>query len=192
LTEDLLNRRHGVVRMRKRDAYEPMNVLYAMLAWKQAPKMIVAVDDDIDSDDPLAVNWAIVTRCQPHRDAKIIYPRPLPFGPIPHVADGVRYDRQDSALLIDATQKSPLPPIALPAKKHMEEALALWKELELPPLKPRNPWYGYSLGDWPEIHAREAELAVQGRYYETGAALAEQALKVEPGTRLTNLKRHQR
>jgi 4-hydroxy-3-polyprenylbenzoate decarboxylase len=94
--------------------------------------------------------------------------------------------------LIDATQKSPLPPIALPAKKHMEEALALWKELELPPLKPRNPWYGYSLGDWPEIHAREAELAVQGRYYETGAALAEQALKVEPGTRLTNLKRHQR
>jgi UbiD family decarboxylase len=192
LTEDLLNRRHGVVRMRKRDAYEPMNVLYAMLAWKQAPKMIVAVDDDIDSDDPLAVNWAIVTRCQPHRDVKIIYPRPLPFGPIPHVADGVRYDRQDSALLIDATQKSPLPPIALPAKKHMEEAFELWKELELPPLKPRNPWYGYSLGDWPEIHAREAELAVQGRYYETGDALARQAIKVEPGTRLTSLKRHQR
>jgi 4-hydroxy-3-polyprenylbenzoate decarboxylase len=192
LTEDLLNRRHGVVRMRKRDAYEPMNVLYAMLAWKQAPKMIVVVDDDIDSDDPLAVNWAIVTRCQPHRDVKIIYPRPLPFGPIPHVADGVRYDRQDSALLIDATQKSPLPPIALPAKKHMEEALELWKALELPPLKPRSPWYGYSLGDWPEVHAREAELAVQGRYYETGDALAQQAVKVEPGTRLTSLKRHQR
>jgi 4-hydroxy-3-polyprenylbenzoate decarboxylase len=187
-----LNRRYGVVKLRKQDAYEPMNVLHALVSSKQAPKLIVAVDDDIDSDDPLSVIWAIVTRSQPHRDVRIIHPRPLPFGPLQNVADGVRYDRQDSALLIDATQKTGLPPIALPAEEYMQGALEMWRELGLPELQPRSPWYGYSLGEWPERHAREAELAVQGRYYETGEALAREPVKVAPGTRLASLQRFPR
>jgi 4-hydroxy-3-polyprenylbenzoate decarboxylase len=192
LHEDLLNRRYGVVKLKKKDRYEPMNVLHALVSSKQAPKLIVAVDDDIDSDDPLSVIWAIVTRSQPHRDLRIIHPRPLPFGPLQNVADGVFYDRQDSALLIDATQKTGLPPIALPAEQYMERALEMWRELGLPELRPRSPWYGYSLGDWPERHAREAELAVQGRYYETGEALSREPVKVVPGTRLASLQRFPR
>jgi len=40
--------------------------------------------------------------------------------------------------------------------------------LELPPLKPRMPWYGYSLGAWTEEDDEEAELAVKGDYFKTG------------------------
>ena len=32
----------------------------------------------------------------------------------------------------------------------MEQAKAIWEELGLPALKPEMPWYGYSLGQWPE------------------------------------------
>jgi 4-hydroxy-3-polyprenylbenzoate decarboxylase len=192
LFEDSLNRLYGVVKMRKKDPLEPVNVLYAFAAKKQAPKVIVTVDDDIDSENPVAVNWAIVSRCQPHRDVHIFHPRALPFGPLRYAADGVHYDRVDSALLIDATQKTKLPPLALPRTEYMERALEIWKELGLPPVKPRSPWYGYSLGDWSEAHAAEAALAVQGRYYETGKRMATQQVKVERGTRLANIPRHPR
>jgi hypothetical protein len=32
----------------------------------------------------------------------------------------------------------------------------------------KDPWYGYSLGHWTEEEEKEADLAVQGRHYETG------------------------
>jgi 4-hydroxy-3-polyprenylbenzoate decarboxylase len=192
LCEDLLNRNYGVVRMRKRNSYEPMDVLYAFMTKRSSPKVIVAVDEDIDSDDPVAVNWAIVSRCQPHRDVKIVHPRPTTWGPLQYAADGVNYDRVDSALLIDATKKTDLPPVALPAREYMERALQIWKELEFPPLQPRNPWFGYSLGAWSDVHSQEAELAVQGRYYETAEKLASQQVSVKPGTRLAGMHRHPR
>jgi 4-hydroxy-3-polyprenylbenzoate decarboxylase len=192
LYEDLLNRQLGVVKLKKRDAYEPMNALHAFIAKRHICKFLVAVDDDIDAADPIAVNWAIVTRCQPHRDVRIIHPRPLPWGPIQYVADGVRYDLTDSALLIDATQKAPLPPISLPDRSYMEEALKVWQELGLPEVKARSPWYGYSLGDWTEVSAEEARLAVQGRHYETAEKLASQQIKVKPGTRLAEVRHHPR
>ncbi len=192
LYEDALNRQHGVVKLKKRDIFEPINVLHAFVAKKQAPKIIVAVDDDIDSENPIAVNWAIVNCSQPHGDVRIIHPRPLPFGPLQFVADGIHYDRMDSSLLIDATRKTGLPPVALPSRKYMERARELWRELDLPSLEPRSPWHGYSLGDWSEEHAAEAVLALEGRYYVTGAKLAGQQVKVPQGTVLAELDRHLR
>jgi len=192
LYEDLMNRQFGVVRMRKRNAFEPMNALLSFAGKKQAPKIIVAVDEDIDPENPMAINWAIVNRCQPHRDIRIIYPRPLPFGPLQFVADGTAYDRLDSMLLIDATRKAALPPVALPAREYMERARQIWSELEFPQLEPRSPWFGYSLGDWSDAHADEAKLAVEGRYYETGEKLAGLQVKVEKGTRLEEMQRHLR
>lgn len=50
----------------------------------------------------------------------------------------------------------------------MERARAIWDELGLPPLTPQAPWFGYSLGDWPENLEHEARLAAQGRYFEVG------------------------
>jgi 4-hydroxy-3-polyprenylbenzoate decarboxylase len=192
LYEDALNRQFGVIKLKKTDAFESMNALHAFVTKKQAPKIIVAVDDDIDSENPIAVNWAIINCSQPHRDVRIIYPRPLPFGPLQFVADGSSYDRVDSSLLIDATRKTGLPPVALPARQHMERARELWRELELPELEPRSPWYGYSLGDWSEEHAAEAALALEGRYYETGEKLARQQVKVPQGTSLEKVERHLR
>jgi len=34
------------------------------------------------------------------------------------------------------------------AKRIMERAKEFWEELGFPELKPRMPWYGYSLGAW--------------------------------------------
>ncbi len=186
----MLNRQYGVVKLRQTGAHKVLDILEAFVAKKQGPKIAVAVDEDIDAANPTAVNWAIANRSQPHRDVRIVHPRPLPFGPLQFAADGVGYDREDSALLIDATQKTVLPPVALPARPYMEQALKIWNELRLPAVEPDGPWYGYSLGDWSEDHAAEAALAVQGRYYETGDKLAGQAVKVEPGTKLGSLHRH--
>ena len=51
-------------------------------------------------------------------------------------------------MLIDATMKHAMPPLALPKREYMEHAKALWERLGLPPLRPEFPWFGYSLGDW--------------------------------------------
>lgn len=59
----------------------------------------------------------------------------------------------------------------------MEGAKKIWKELGLPELHPEDPWHGYVLtpDEWPEELTEEAELAVQGRHYETGRKLATRA-----------------
>jgi 4-hydroxy-3-polyprenylbenzoate decarboxylase len=49
--------------------------------------------------------------------------------------------------------------------------------LELPPLKPRMPWYGYSLGAWTTEDEEEAELAVKGEYFATGEKQTKQRIK---------------
>ncbi|HLY66450.1 MAG TPA: UbiD family decarboxylase, partial [Chloroflexota bacterium] len=122
LKEELLNRQYCVVVINKVDRYEPMNALYALLNRRAAPKILVAVDEDIDPTNDTMVNWAIVNRCQPHRDLRIIHPRPLPFGPLRYVAGSDGYDREDSAILIDATRKAEFPPVALPKREYMENA----------------------------------------------------------------------
>ena len=83
----------------------------------------------------------------------------------------------DSALLINAVLKEPFPPISLPKQEYMERARELWYKLELPPLRPEAPWYGYSLGQWDEEWEEEAQLAAQSRYLETGTKLAQRKVK---------------
>ncbi len=60
------------------------------------------------------------------------------------------------------------PPVALPKREYMEGAKALWERLGLPTLKPRPPWFGYSLGDWTEEWDTAARRAVDGDYLENG------------------------
>jgi 4-hydroxy-3-polyprenylbenzoate decarboxylase len=73
-----------------------------------------------------------------------------------------------SAILIDATRKWDYPPVSLPKKEFMERARTLWERLELPKLKPQDPWYGYNLGAWTAEDEEEAELALKGEHYQTG------------------------
>ena len=44
-----------------------------------------------------------------------------------------------SGLLIDATRKGPFPPVGLPKKSFMENALKIWREEEMPELNLKIP-----------------------------------------------------
>jgi hypothetical protein len=66
-------------------------------------------------------------------------------------------------MLINAMLKRPYPPISLPGREFMEKAKLIWEAL-----KPEAPWFGYSLGQWPDEFKVEAERAVRGEYWITG------------------------
>ena len=59
----------------------------------------------------------------------------------------------------------------------MERAKKIWEELGLPALKPEQPWFGYSLGEWSEEFDEAAERAVKGDYFETGKMIAKRRRK---------------
>jgi 4-hydroxy-3-polyprenylbenzoate decarboxylase len=92
-------------------------------------------------------------------------------------------------MLIDATQKAPDPPISLPKREYMERARTLWQELGLPPLAVREPWHGYSLGDWDAVWDSYADRAVAGRWEETGReTLARRRAGLVPETPVKSVK----
>ena len=78
---------------------------------------------------------------------------------------------EDSTLLIDATMKSPMPPLALPTRPYMEAGRTLWEKLGLPELRPETPWHGYSLGDWSKAWEKCRRARRRGRLArKTGVA----------------------
>jgi UbiD family decarboxylase len=125
-------------------------------------KFIVAVDEDIDPDNADSVFWAMSYRCNPIKDTHVVPYREPGHGP--RTAD----TEPDSAMLIDATMKHPMPPLALPKREYMENAKALWERLGLPPLRPETPWFGYSLGDWDETFDANAQTAAHGHAMDRG------------------------
>ncbi|MBI4322448.1 MAG: UbiD family decarboxylase [Chloroflexi bacterium] len=175
-----------IIQMRKFESAHIWQALNAVVGFNAAyPKVVIAVDEDIDPRDPDAVNWAISFRVQPHRDIKIMHGRVSGLdhstAPLTSPQSERRYPSPNggSALLIDATTKWPYPPVSLPRKDFMERAKARWEELGLPPLKPKSPWHGYSLGYWTEENEQEAELALQGEHYQTGEKLAQRRVKAD-------------
>jgi 4-hydroxy-3-polyprenylbenzoate decarboxylase len=100
-------------------------------------------------------------RCNPATDTHVVPFREAGHGPRTDGEQAV-----ESALLIDATMKQPMPPVALPKREFMENAKALWERLGLPPLRPEAPWHGYSLGDWSEEWDRSAAQATRGEWME--------------------------
>ena len=74
-----------------------------------------------------------------------------------------------------ATRRWAYPPVALPKKEYMERALELWKARgDLPEPHMRWPWYGYTLGYWPEDLEEFAELTIQGEYRKVGEIMERQ------------------
>ncbi len=143
---------------------EVWRALYGAAFFKgDCGKICVAVNDDIDPDNMDAVWWAIAYRSNPVNDVKTAEKRGQGHGP-----KREHGTERDSTLLIDATMKSPMPPLALPKQPYMEKARAIWEDLGLPALRPQPPWYGYSLGDWCDEWDRAAERAVAGDYLENG------------------------
>ena len=125
-------------------------------------KYVIGVSQDIDPDNPDAVFWSLAYRANPIEDVHIAPYRSRGHGP---KSEG---SGEESTMLIDATQKTPDPPISLPKREYMERARAIWQELGLPPITPRQPWHGYSLGDWDPVWDTYADRAVAGRWEETG------------------------
>ena len=124
-------------------------------------KYIIAIDDDIDPNNIDAVLWAMSYRCDPGQDIQIVRYREMGHGPRSEYTPEL-----DSAMLIDATMKYPMPPLALPKKEYMENAKKIWEKIGLPELRPEAPWYGYDLGDWSEQWDDNALQATQGNWME--------------------------
>jgi 4-hydroxy-3-polyprenylbenzoate decarboxylase len=162
-----------VIKLKPMTPAEPWTALHATMAYDAMIKVIIVVDEDVDARDAEMVDWAIATRCMPHRDIRIVDGRmsAMDFAAIhPTEAEGVKYMEPygSSCVLINACRPWPYPPIALPKKEYMEHALRRWKDLGLPELKLKYPWYGYSLGFWSDQCEQQAQRAVQGRSFETG------------------------
>ena len=126
-------------------------------------KYVIAIDKDINPENSDSIFWAMAYRANPAIDVKILKHR-VPYGPKDQRVPG----GEDSTLLIDATLKNPMPPIALPKRNYMENAKVIWDELGLPNLKPETPWHGYSLGDWSDEWTETANRATDGLYKENG------------------------
>jgi 4-hydroxy-3-polyprenylbenzoate decarboxylase len=81
-------------------------------------------------------------------------------------------------MLIDATQKYPMAPLALPRREYMEGSRKIWEELGLPPLTVKSPWHGYTLGDWTQVWETFARRATQGDWEQNGV---ETLARTRPG-----------
>ncbi len=145
---------------------EVWRALYAMTTVQRASgKMVIAINEDIDPTNSDALLWAIAFRAKPHLDMQILPHRGEGHGP----RDKVR-GPEDSSLLINATLKQDFPPISLPKREYMERARQIWEEeLGLQKLTPQTPWFGYSLGAWTDELEQQAQRAVAGDYWLTGA-----------------------
>jgi 4-hydroxy-3-polyprenylbenzoate decarboxylase len=174
--EPLTNLRRVVFIQFERDVprTEIWRGLYGISALQPAVgKYCIAINEDIDPESGDAVFWAMSYRANPDLDVQILKHRARGHGPVLKDVDS------DSTMLIDATLKADMPPVALPKKEYMEHAKELWEKLGLPPLKPESPWYGYSLGDWNDDWDLAAERAAQGEYLRNGERSAQWKRKLE-------------
>ena len=147
-------------------------------------KYVIAVNEDIDPDNGDAVFWSLAYRADPQNDIAVLRHRDAGHGPKDR--DGGR--PQESTLLVDATIKREMPPLALPKREYMERAKEIWEELELPLLRPETPWYGYSLGDWTEEWDELAGRAARGGYIENGERSAQRRRSgVRPNTHVRSV-----
>jgi UbiD family decarboxylase len=127
-------------------------------------KICIAVNDDIDPDNSDALFWAMAFRMNPVEDIQILKHRSGGHGP----EREHETDQEDSTLLIDATAKEILPPLALPKREYMERSRRIWEEIGLPKLRPQSPWFGTATGDWLPAWDAGGARAASGDYLENG------------------------
>ena len=180
--EPVGSNRYWVIKLRNTERANVWRALEAVGNRFLRAKVIVAVDEDIDLQDPQAVNWAICHRMQPHRDCRIVRCPAidtmecslLPMDELNKLRDASHLEMPDSShLLIDTTMKWSYPPVSLPTKEFMDRALELWHEEGLPELRLREPVWGHNLGYWSREDEQKAKWALEGKYYETGESQAQ-------------------
>lgn len=161
---------------------EVWRALYGATSFKaDCGKICIAIDPDIDPDNSDAILWALAFRMNPAQDLQVLPHRSQGHGP----EREHEQDEEDATLLMDATMKEDLPPLALPKREYMERAKQVWEELGLPKLRPQSPWFGSTLGgDWLPQWDDAARRAVEGRYFENGRISEKRQRKgLKPETR---------
>jgi 4-hydroxy-3-polyprenylbenzoate decarboxylase len=144
---------------------EIWRALYGASSFKaDCGKICIAVNEDIDPDNSDAIFWALAFRMDPRSDLQVLPYRSAGHGPEREHES----EREDATLLMDATMKETLPPLALPKQEYMERAKKIWEELGLPKLRPQSPWCSAPLGDWLPQWEVAAKRAAEGRYLENG------------------------
>jgi len=128
----------------------------------QCGKLVIAVSDDISPDNADAIFWSLAYRSNFMEDVLMTPYRSSGHGP--KSGRGA----MEGTLLIDATLKHDMPPLALPTEEFMLRAQKIWQELDLPHIVPQAPWHGYQLGDWAEEWTDFANAAVAGNWRQNG------------------------
>jgi 4-hydroxy-3-polyprenylbenzoate decarboxylase len=128
----------------------------------QCGKLVIAVSEDIAPENADAIFWSLAYRSNFMEDLLVVPYRSSGHGPKSGRAS------EEGTLMIDATLKHDMPPLALPAEKFMQRAKDLWEQLGLPHIVPQAPWHGYELGDWAPEWSQFAAAAVAGDWRETG------------------------
>jgi len=128
----------------------------------QCGKLVVAVSEDISADNADAIFWSLAYRSNFMEDVHIAPYRSSGHGPKSGRA------AVEGTMLIDATLKHDMPPLALPAEEFMTRARKIWEELGLPHITPQAPWHGYDLGDWDEEWSEFAKIAIAGDWRKSG------------------------
>ncbi len=128
----------------------------------QCGKLVIAVSEDISPENADAVFWSLAYRANFVEDVLI-----TPYRSSGHGPKSGR-PATEGTMLIDATLKHDMPPLALPAEEFMLRAKEIWEELDLPRIAPQAPWHGYQLGDWAEEWTGFANAAVAGDWRQSG------------------------
>ena len=125
------------VRSGDRESVAKVMRVLSMLNWGQ--KVVIVVDDDIDVHDPTAVFWALSSRVDFARDARIQDRVPL-FQRDPAAFKRALDGAADagagfgSKWIVDATTKADCMEISLPPRALMERVRDAWSSTGLPPL----------------------------------------------------------
>jgi 4-hydroxy-3-polyprenylbenzoate decarboxylase len=128
----------------------------------QCGKLVIAVSDDISPENADAIFWSLAYRADFMEDLLVTPYRSSGHGP--KSGRGA----MEGTLMIDATLKHAMPPLALPAEEFMTRAKDIWQELDLPRIVPQSPWHGYQLGDWAQEWTDFAVAAVAGDWRQNG------------------------
>jgi 4-hydroxy-3-polyprenylbenzoate decarboxylase len=150
-------------------------------------KIVIGVSEDVDPESVDAVLWSLAYRSNPIEDVHLV--------PYHTSLQGSQYGpkKSDSTMLIDATLKHPMPPLALPTRPFMEHARALWNELGFPALKADSPWHGYTLGDWSETWERFAQRTAAGDWEANGLETQRRARPgLKPETPVTSIEKKEK
>ena len=164
-----------MVQIKKAAPWDPWQVLNAVVGYHSAFwKITIVVDEDVDPRDADTVNWALSFSMQPHKDVRIITHRAASLDPSAYPLGASKEERRfpypsgASAMLIDATRKWAYMPVGLPKKEYMEQAIKIWEEEGLSPLRLKKPWHGYHLDHWTDEDEEAARLTVAAEHIKLG------------------------